>query len=51
MSLLKETEVEFIIKIYKEIKSIEKTAKLTGYSKNTVNKYVRNISRLDLTRR
>ena len=45
MSLLKENEVEFIIKTYKEIKSIDKTAKLTGYCKNTVNKYVRNISR------
>lgn len=47
MSLLKESEIEFIEEVYKDVKSIVKTAELTVFSKITVNKYVRHISSLD----
>ncbi|WP_346938291.1 hypothetical protein [uncultured Clostridium sp.] len=41
MSLLKEEEIEYIEKVYEETKSIVETAKITGFAKNTVNKYVK----------
>lgn len=41
MSLLKNEEIEYIEQIYEEVKSISKTAEITGFSKNTVNKYVK----------
>jgi len=47
MSLLREKEIIYIENEYRKYKSISKTAKITGYSKNTVNKYVKHISSLD----
>lgn len=41
MSLLKKEEIEYIEKTYEKVKSIHKTAEITGFSKNTVNKYVK----------
>ncbi|NFH40744.1 hypothetical protein [Clostridium sporogenes] len=47
MSKLKSKEIDYILDTYKKLKSIEKTAKETGFSKITVNKYVRDISSTD----
>ncbi|APR02574.1 TPA: hypothetical protein ACXDAY_002283 [Clostridium botulinum] len=47
MSKLKSKEIDYIVDTYKKLKSIEKTAKETGFSKITVNKYVRDISSTD----
>ncbi|HCL4447254.1 hypothetical protein EJM73_09105 [Clostridium botulinum] len=47
MSKLKSKEIDYIVDTYKRLKSIEKTAKETGFSKITVNKYVRDISSTD----
>lgn len=47
MSKLKNDEIDYIINTYKDIKSISKTAEITGYSKITVNRYVMDISSLD----
>ena len=38
------SEIDDIIKIYLRENSIVKTSKILGYSKNTVNKYVKHIS-------
>ncbi|KGM94692.1 hypothetical protein IRP63_16140 [Clostridium phage CWou-2020a] len=47
MSKLKNKEIDYILEVYKKEKSIEKTVKITGFSKNTVNKYVEEISSKD----
>ncbi|AWZ50046.1 hypothetical protein C3495_14490 (plasmid) [Clostridiaceae bacterium 14S0207] len=47
MSKLKEKEIDYIVETYKELKSIRKTAKKTGFSYTTVNRYVIDISSLD----
>ena len=47
MSKLKSNEIDYIIETYKKLKSIEKTAKETGFSKVTVNKYVIDMSSKD----
>ncbi|MBN1058590.1 hypothetical protein FDB23_03070 [Clostridium botulinum] len=47
MSKLKNKEIDYIVDTYKEVKSIVKTVEITGFSKITVNKYVREISSLD----
>lgn len=47
MSLLKPNEVEYIEEVYRTVKSIAKTAEITGYCKLTVNKYVKYMSSLD----
>lgn len=44
MSKLKGKEIDFIVDTYKEVNSIAKTAEITGFSKTTVNNYVRGIS-------
>lgn len=44
MSKLKDSEIDEIIDNYKKTKSISQTAKLTGFSKGTVNKYVQDMS-------
>ena len=47
MSKLKGEEIDYIVNTYKEVKSIVKTYKITGFSKNTVNKYVSDVSSTD----
>lgn len=47
MSKLKGEEIDYIVDTYKEVKSIIKTAEITGFSKITVNRYVRDISSKD----
>lgn len=47
MSKLKKQEIEYIVETYKKLKSISKTAEITGFSKLTVNKYVMDISKND----
>ncbi|MCD3211836.1 hypothetical protein G8T71_10770 [Clostridium botulinum C/D] len=47
MSKLKSKEIDYILEVYKQEKSIEKTVKITGFSKNTVNKYVEEMSSKD----
>lgn len=47
MSKLKNEEIDSIFNIYKDIRSIAKTAEITGFSKITVNKYVRELSSTD----
>lgn len=44
---LRNDEIDLIVKTYKELKSIQKTSKELGFCKNTVNKYVREISSKD----
>lgn len=44
---LSELEIENIKQTYKKLQSISKTAEETGYNPDTVNKYVKNTSRLD----
>lgn len=51
MSKLKNEEIDLIVNTYKEIKSIRKTAEITGFSVNTVNKYVMDISKHDIRSR
>lgn len=41
---LDEEEIEYIREVYKEQKSIKKTAKITKHAKTTVNKYVSDLS-------
>ncbi len=45
MSKLTDKEIDYIVDTYKEVKSIAKTAKITGYSKGAVNNYVKDISK------
>lgn len=44
MSQLLDKEIEVILETYKKLKSIEKTAKETGFSIVTVQKYVKHLS-------
>ena len=43
---ISDSEIKVIRETYKREGSIEKTKEITGYSKNTVNKYVRDLSSL-----
>lgn len=47
MSKLKAEEIDYIMETYKKLKSIEKTAEATGFCKNAVNSYVKDISSKD----
>lgn len=47
MSKLIKQEIEYIEKVYRDVKSIQKTADITGFSTMTVNKYVKHISCLN----
>ena len=47
MSKLKREEIDYIVNTYKEVRSINKTSKMTGFSKNTVNRYVMDMSSKD----
>lgn len=47
MSKLKGKEIDYIVDTYKEVKSIVKTAEITGFSKLTVNRYVMDMSSKD----
>ena len=44
ISKLKGEEIDYIVKTYKEVNSIAKTAEITGFSKGAINNYVRSIS-------
>lgn len=44
LNALSNSQVDEIIQIYNKVHSIVKTSKILGYSKNTVNKYVKHIS-------
>ncbi|KEI12759.1 MULTISPECIES: hypothetical protein [Clostridium] len=47
MSKLKNKEIDYIVEVYKKEKSIAKTMQITGFCKNTVNKYVAEMSSKD----
>ena len=47
MSKLRGKEIDYIIEVYKKTRSREKTSKETGFNKNTVHRYVRDISSTD----
>lgn len=47
MSKLRKEEVEYIEEVYRDVKSIKRTAEITGFSTMTVNKYVKHISCLN----
>lgn len=44
MSQLSDIEIDTILEVYKELGSIEKTSKQTGFSVVTVQKYVKHLS-------
>ncbi len=47
MSKLRKEEIDYIEKVYREVRSIQKTSEITGFSKPTVNRYVKEISCLN----
>lgn len=51
MSKLTNKEIDLIVDTYKTVNSIAKTVEITGFSKTTVNKYVLELSSLDIRSR